>query len=91
MTTLLNKPVRRKTQQCRFEAGRRRPIIITIHPAGYLGFRLQGTRREETLPIEAAFERAIKMRVAMAERERLQRKADKAGVSLAVYLRRRRR
>jgi hypothetical protein len=39
MTTLLTKPVRRKTQESRFEAGRRRAIIVALHPAGFLGKR----------------------------------------------------
>lgn len=91
MTTVLHKPVRRVTRETRFEAGKRRAIIVTMYPAGYLGLRLQGTRREETLLIEAAWERAVKMRLAMEARERLQRKADKAGVSIAVYLRPKRR
>jgi hypothetical protein len=32
--------------------------------------RLQGTRREETIPIEAVYERSVKMRLAMEQAER---------------------
>jgi hypothetical protein len=91
MTTLLHKPVKRKTHEQRFESGKRRAIIVTLHPAGYIGFRLEGTRREETMPIEAAWERAVKMRLALETTERLKRKAEKAGVSYAYYMRRTRR
>lgn len=91
MTTVLNKPIKRKSHQSRREVGKLRAIIVTLYPAGFIGLRLEGTRREETIPIEAAYERAVKMRLAAEQTERLKRKAEKAGISLAVYIRRKRK
>jgi hypothetical protein len=36
--------------------------------------RLQGTRREETIPIEAVYERAVKMRLALEQAEKRKRR-----------------
>ena len=91
MTTLLRKPVRRKTHEQRYEKGKRRAIIVTLYPSGYMGLRLEGTRREETLPIEVAWERAVKTRLAAEATEKLKKKAERAGLSYAQYVRRRRR
>jgi hypothetical protein len=91
MTTTLHKPVKRRTNEVRRDRSKMRPIIITLYPAGHLGLRLEGTRREETIPMQAIFERAVKMRIAAEATARLQKKADKAGVSLAHYVRRKRR
>lgn len=90
MTTQLSKPVKRLSNEARYENGKRRLIVVTLYPAGFIGFRLQGTRREETMPIEAAWERAVKMRVAAEATERMKKKAAKAGVPFAVYCRRKR-
>jgi hypothetical protein len=65
-------------------------LVVTLYPAGYMGLRLEGTRREETLPIEVAWERAVKMRLAAEATDRLKKRAAKAGVSYAHYARRRR-
>jgi hypothetical protein len=88
MTTDLKKPVKRRTNEQRRDVGKFRQIIVTLYPAGFIGLRLEGTRREETLPIQAAYERAIKMRLAAEAQEKLKRKADKAGLSVAAYARR---
>ena len=87
--TPLTKPVRRKTNEYRRDRSKLRAIIVSIYPAGYMGLRLEGTQREETIPIQAAYERAVKMRLAAEDQEKLKRKADKAGVSVTVYARRR--
>lgn len=68
--TPLYKPVRRRTGIVRRDRGKMRPIVVTMYPAGTLGLRLLGTRREETIPIEAVYERAVKMRVALEQAER---------------------
>jgi hypothetical protein len=70
MTTTLSKPVKRRSNEVRRDRGKYRAIIVTLYPAGYIGLRLQGTRREETIPIEAAYERAVKMRLALEKAER---------------------
>ncbi len=76
MTTQLTKPVKRKSNEVRRDRGKYRAIIITIYPAGFIGLRLEGTRTEETIPIEAAYERAVKMRLAFEKTEK--EKARKA-------------
>lgn len=77
--TDLTKPVRRRTQELRRDRGKFRRIVVTIYPAGYLGLRLEKTRREEILPFAAAYDVAIKMRVAHERAERAKaRKARRA-------------
>jgi hypothetical protein len=68
MTTTLHKPIKRKTHERRYERGKSRAIVVTLYPAGYMGLRLEGTRREETLPIEVAWEYAVKMRCRRSNR-----------------------
>jgi len=70
MTTPLHKSIKRRSNELRRERGELRAIIVTLYPAGYIGLRLHGTRREETIPIEAVYERAVKMRLAMEQPER---------------------
>lgn len=70
--TDLSKPVRRRSADYKRDGGKLRRVVVTLYPAGYIGLRLERTRREETLPITAAFDAAVKMRVAY---ERAQRKA----------------
>jgi hypothetical protein len=82
---------KRKTHERRYERGKSRAIVVTLYPAGYMGLRLEGTRREETLPIEVAWGRAVKMRLAAEATDRLKKKAAKAGVPYAQYYARRRR
>jgi hypothetical protein len=75
MTTHLSKPVKRKSNEVRRDRGKYRAIIVTMYPAGHFGLRLEGTRHEETIPIEVVFERAVKMRLAFEKAEK-QRKRD---------------
>jgi hypothetical protein len=77
MTTQLTKPVKRRSNEVRRDRGKSRAIVITIYPHGYIGLRLEGTRSEETLPIQAAYERAIKMRLASAQLEKARAKKAK--------------
>lgn len=91
MTTQLKKPVKRISNESRYESGKLRCVIVTVCPAGHIGLRLEGTRQEETMPIMAAWERAVKMRLAAEATAKLQKKADKAGVSLRVYVQRKKR
>jgi len=91
MTTTLNKPVKRRTNEIRRDRSKYRNIIVTLYPAGHIGLRLEGTRSEETIPMQAVFERAVKMRIAQQETDKLRKKAEKAGVSLAMYVKRKRR
>jgi hypothetical protein len=81
MTTQLTKPVRRKSNELRRDRGKYRPIIVTLYPAGFIGLRLEGTRKEETIPIEAVYERAIKMRLAFEAAEKKAREVKRKGRS----------
>jgi hypothetical protein len=89
MTTTLHKPKKRKTHERRYERGKSRAIVVTLLSGGLYGLA-SCTRREETLPIEVAWERAVKMRLAAEATDRLKKKAAKAGVPYAQYVRRRR-
>lgn len=77
MTTALHKPVRRRTRELRREGGKLRAVIVTLYPAGHIGLRLHGTRREETIPIQAVYERAVKMRLALEQAEKRTRRATR--------------
>ncbi len=80
MTTKLTKPIKRRSNELRRDRGKYRAIIIAVYPAGFIGFRLEGTRKEETMPIEAAYERAIKMRLAAEKSDKEKaRKAKRKG------------
>ena len=80
MTTKLTKPVKRKSNEVRRDRGKYRAIILTMYPAGHIGLRLEGTRKQETIPIEAVYERAVKMRVAFEKEEKKKaRQAKKKG------------
>jgi hypothetical protein len=77
MTTHLKKAVKRRTNETRRDKGKHRAIIIIVYPAGFIGFRLQGTRTEERIPIQAAYERAIKMRLAFEKAEKARKRKEK--------------
>ena len=72
--TDLNKPVRRRTQQSVRDGHRPRRIVVTLHPSGMLGLRLERSRREETILLEWCYFAAIKARVAQ---ERAEKKGKK--------------
>lgn len=74
MTTELTKPVRRRSNEYRRDRSKMRRIIVAIYPGGYIGLRLEKTRREETIPILAAYDVAVKMRVAGERAERARAK-----------------
>ena len=65
MTTTLTKPVKRRTNEATVirDRSKYRKIVVTLYPAGYIGLRLEGTRKEETLPLDAVFSCAVKARV----------------------------
>jgi hypothetical protein len=78
MTADLHKPFKRRSQVTARERGKHRRIIVTLYPAGFIGFRPEGTRREETLSIDAAYAMAIKSRVFRERMEKAkQRKASR--------------
>lgn len=72
--TDLRKPVKRRSSELKRDRGRMRRIVVTLYPAGYIGLRLERTRREETLPLQAAYDVAVKMRVAFERAERARKR-----------------
>lgn len=79
MTTTLHKPVKRRTNDGTTirDKSKWRKIVVTLYPAGFIGLRLEGCRREETLPLECVYERAVKSRVLREHMERVNAKKDK--------------
>lgn len=63
MTTPLHKPIRRRSNESVRCAGKPRALVVTLYPNGLIGLRPAGTRREETISIEAVYHRAIRTRV----------------------------
>lgn len=72
--TDLNKPVWRKTNEYKREAGKLRRVMVGMMPAGFIALRLERCRRIETLPVLAILDMAIKSRVAY---ERAQKRKQK--------------
>lgn len=70
--TDLHKQLQRRTSATIRDDGRARRIVITLYPGNVIGLRPEKTRREELLPVVAAWSTAVKMRVA---RERAERQA----------------
>ena len=68
--TDLNKPVRRRSNAFKRDRSKLRRIVVTIYPGDYLGLRLEKCRQEETLPLTAAYDVAVKMRVAAERADR---------------------
>ena len=72
--TPLKKPVTRRSEELYRDRSKHRRIVVTLYPAGFIGFRLEKCRREETLSMRAAYETAVQTRVM---RERAQRRNGK--------------
>ncbi len=77
MTTELHKPVKRKSHNRQWSGGKARRVIVTLYPAGFIGFRLEGTRTEETLPIAATYSFAVRCRLAHQRMEKAKLKKRK--------------
>lgn len=77
MTTRLTKPVKRLSNELYRDKSKYRNIIVCIYPAGFIGLRLQGTRREETIPLSSVYERAIKTRVAYEHMLKIKERKEK--------------
>lgn len=72
--TDLSKPVRRRTHQTVRDGRKPRRLVVTLHPSGILGLRLERSRREETIPLEFCYFAAVKSRVL---RERAEKRKGK--------------
>jgi hypothetical protein len=77
MNTEKSKPIRkswgqpgshvtRKTEACVFDAGGRRPVVVSIYPDGLIGLRLFKRRREEFVFASDIYRQAVVARVAAA-------------------------
>jgi hypothetical protein len=66
--TPLKKAVTRRSEELYRDRSKYRRIVVTLHPAGFIGLRLEKCRYEETLSLRAAYETAVHTRV-MRERE----------------------
>jgi len=62
--TDLSKSLTRRLNATVRDDGKSRRLVITLYPGGVIGLRPEKTRREELLPVAAAYSMAVKMRVA---------------------------
>lgn len=76
--TPLKKAVTRRSDQLYRDGSKRRRIVVTLYPAGFIGLRLEKCRREETLSIRAAYETAVLTRVMRKYAERRKGKSSLA-------------
>jgi hypothetical protein len=70
--TPLKKAITRRSEELYRDRSKFRRIVVTLHPAGFIGFRLEKCRREETLSLRAAYETAVRTRV-LRERAELRK------------------
>ena len=75
--TTINRPVRRETAIEQRDTGKRRPIVLTLHP-GYLEIGLKGTRRRMTVAYDAIYSLAAKQEAARLRLEKLEAKKARA-------------
>jgi hypothetical protein len=70
--TPLKKAVTRRSEERMRDRSKLRRIVLMLYPARFIGLRLEKCRREETLPMRAAFETAVQTRVMreLAERRK---------------------
>jgi hypothetical protein len=77
MTPLTRKVTRRSSETYRDRSKLRR-IVVTLYPAGVIGLRLEKTRHEETLSLTAAYEMAVRARVAFERTQKAKRKGGRS-------------
>ena len=68
--TPLKKPVTRRSDEFYRDGSKFRRIVVTLHPAGFIGLRLEKCRYEETISIRGAYETAVQTRVMRNRSER---------------------
>lgn len=82
MTTALTKPVSRKSGVLQRDGRKFRNLIITIYPnrdGDFIGIRPQGTRREEILPLGAAYDLSVKLRISAQRAAKAKEKRNRKG------------
>jgi hypothetical protein len=62
--------VTRRSDELYRDRSKFRRIVVTLHPAGFIGLRLEKCRHEETLSIRGAYETAVQTRVMRKQAER---------------------
>lgn len=75
--TPLRRPVTRLSAATVRDGGKARPLVVTVH-AEFITLRPLGTRREETVSLEAAYFGAVKARVFRERMERAKERKAKA-------------
>jgi len=75
--TSLKKPVRRESHRSIREAGKERPIIISIEPPGIVKLRAKGCRKSYSLPAEVCYVLAVKAHVAAEKKAKKKKRKDK--------------
>lgn len=73
--TPLTKTVRRRSEEYFRDRSKMRRIIVSIHPGGFIGLRLEKCRKEETLSISAAYRMAVSARVSFERMEKAKKKS----------------
>lgn len=81
MTTTLTKPVKRRTNDGTTirDRSKWRKLVVTLYPSGTIGLRLEGTRTEEVLPLDAVYSLAVKARVMRTKMEKVRSFKAKRG------------
>ena len=79
MATKLEKAITRVSNELVRDTGKFRPLVVTLYPNGTIGIRPQGTRREDTYPLEAVYHIAMKARVAEERAAKLAKKSRNKG------------
>ena len=77
--TELTKTVQRISARVVHEAGKLRPVVISLEPPSVLGFRAKGCRKTYKLTAEACYWLAVKAERRDKERQRQKRKAERHG------------
>ena len=77
MTPLTRKVTRRSSETYRDRSKLRR-IVVTLYPSGVIGLRLEKTRQEESLSLSAAYEMAVRARVAFERAQKTRRKGGRS-------------
>jgi hypothetical protein len=75
--TPLTRKITRRSQETWRDRSRLRRIVVTLHPAGHIGLRLERTRQEETLSLVHAYATAVRARVALERATRSARTSRK--------------
>lgn len=61
--TPLKKAVTRRSEELYRDRSKYRRIVVSLHPDGFIGLRLEKCRKMETISLRAAYEAAISARV----------------------------